>query len=46
MNILIKFVMVGLVALSFSACNTISGAGKDIKAGGAAIENTAEDAKK
>jgi entericidin B len=46
MSILIKFLMVGLVAFSFTACNTISGAGKDIKAGGTAIETTAEDAKK
>lgn len=46
MNSLIKFLLLGLVVVNFTACNTIAGAGKDIKAGGNAIETTAEDAKK
>jgi len=33
-----------IVAVSFSACNTIEGAGKDIKSTGGAIEKTADDA--
>lgn len=33
-------------ALVVSGCNTIEGAGKDIKAGGAAIEKSADQAKK
>jgi entericidin B len=45
MKIFAKFLMIALITASFAACNTISGAGKDIKAGGKAIENTAEDAK-
>ena len=32
-------------ALTTAACNTIAGAGKDIKATGQAVQNTAEDAK-
>ena len=36
----------GLSVLSLSACNTVEGAGKDVKATGQAIENTAKDAKK
>ncbi len=31
-----------IVVGGLSACNTISGAGKDIKSGGKAIEKTAE----
>lgn len=34
-----------LGAIAFVGCNTIEGAGKDIKAGGRAIENAASDAK-
>lgn len=43
-----KLIILGLLgaALSVSACNTISGAGKDVKAAGTAVTNTAEDAKK
>lgn len=33
------------MATALSACNTVEGAGKDIKAGGGAIEDTAQDAK-
>ena len=35
-----------LRASSSAGCNTIEGAGKDIKAGGAAIEKAADQAKK
>jgi entericidin B len=35
----------GLSILSLAACNTMEGAGKDVKAMGQAIENTAKDAK-
>ena len=34
-----------MAAGSLTACNTVSGAGKDIKAGGEAVHDTAEDAK-
>jgi predicted small secreted protein len=34
-----------VVAFGFSACNTIEGAGKDIKSTGKAIEKTADDHK-
>jgi hypothetical protein len=34
-----------ILALGFSACNTIGGAGKDVKSVGKAVERTAEDAK-
>ena len=32
-------------ALAVSACNTLSGAGRDVSAAGHAVTNTAEDAK-
>ena len=32
-------------ALAISACNTISGAGKDVSSAGRAVTNTANDAK-
>ena len=32
-------------ALGLSACNTISGAGKDVSSAGKAVSKTAEDAK-
>jgi predicted small secreted protein len=43
--------LIALLALAglsvvVAGCNTIEGAGKDIKAGGAAIEKSAEQAKK
>ena len=34
-----------VAALGLSACNTISGAGQDVRAAGQAVTNTAEDAK-
>ncbi|HEX7943998.1 MAG TPA: entericidin A/B family lipoprotein [Phenylobacterium sp.] len=33
-------------SLAVSACNTVSGAGKDVKSAGKAVTDTAEDAKK
>ena len=32
-------------SLAAAACNTVEGAGKDVKAAGAAVEDTARDAK-
>jgi len=32
-------------SLATAACNTVSGAGKDVSAAGHAVSNTAEDAK-
>jgi predicted small secreted protein len=32
-------------AIAVSACNTVEGAGKDIKATGQAVQDTAQDAK-
>lgn len=32
-------------SLAVTACNTVSGAGKDVSAAGHAVTNTAEDAK-
>ena len=37
-------VMAG-IAIGIAACNTVEGAGKDVKATGQAIENTADKAK-
>lgn len=34
-----------IVAIGFSACNTIEGAGQDMKSTGKAIEKTADDNK-
>lgn len=40
-------IMVAIAAsMAVSACNTISGAGKDVSAAGHAVTNTAEDVKK
>jgi predicted small secreted protein len=41
----IMLALIGCFALSVSACNTVQGAGKDVKAGGQAVENAAKDAK-
>lgn len=42
-----KLVILALAATSLmaAACNTIEGAGKDVKAAGTAVEETAQDAK-
>jgi len=37
--------IVGFAVLSLSACNTVEGAGKDVKATGQAVENAAKDSK-
>ncbi len=37
--------MVAAAALSVSACNTVSGAGRDVSAAGHAVTDTAQDAK-
>jgi len=37
--------LLGVFAISLSACITIEGAGKDVKATGQAVENVANDAK-
>ena len=41
----ILLALISFSALSLSACNTMEGAGKDVKAGGQAVENAAKDAK-
>lgn len=38
-------VLLGLSVLSLTACNTVAGAGKDVKATGQAVEKAADDAK-
>ncbi|MEW6204051.1 MAG: entericidin A/B family lipoprotein [Pseudomonadota bacterium] len=43
---IVSAILIALSALSMSACNTIEGMGKDIKAGGAAIERSADENKK
>jgi entericidin B len=43
-----KLLSIGLLATMLSllaGCNTVEGAGKDVKAGGAAVEKAAEKAK-
>ena len=43
-----QFVILAVLAasLSVAACNTVSGAGRDVKSVGGAVTETAEDAKK
>ncbi|MBX3483645.1 entericidin A/B family lipoprotein [Phenylobacterium sp.] len=43
-----NLILLAIVAASMAtaACNTVSGAGKDVKSAGEAVTNTAEDAKK
>ena len=38
-------ILLGMSVLSLTACNTVAGAGKDVKATGQAVEKAAEDAK-
>lgn len=38
-------IVLGVCVISLTGCNTFSGAGKDIRAGGNAISNTAEKTK-
>jgi len=37
--------LLGMSVLTLSACNTVEGAGKDVKATGQAVENAAKDSK-
>ncbi len=41
------FILIAAIAASFavSACNTVEGAGKDVSSAGAAVTDTARDAK-
>ena len=39
------FLALGLMSMGLTACNTVEGAGKDVKSAGNAIENTANDTK-
>jgi predicted small secreted protein len=43
-----KVILLAVLAASLAstACNTVSGAGKDVESAGQAVTNTAEDAKK
>lgn len=43
-----KIILLAVLAssLAATACNTVSGAGKDVKSAGEAVTTTAEDAKK
>jgi len=41
----IMLASIGFFVIALSACNTVEGAGKDVKATGQAVENTAKDAK-
>lgn len=43
-----KIVLLAVLAacLTATACNTVSGAGKDVKSAGEAVTSTAEDAKR
>ena len=38
-------VLLAMFGASLTACNTVEGAGKDVKATGAFVEKTADDAK-
>lgn len=42
---LASLVLLALALVSLTACNTLSGAGKDVQKAGEVIEDTAEDAK-
>jgi len=44
MNVLM-IALAGFFAVTLSACNTVEGAGKDVKATGQAVENAAKDSK-
>jgi len=43
-----KIIILAVLAasLAVSACNTVSGAGRDVKSAGSAVTDAAEDAKK
>ena len=42
-----KLILLAIIAagLTASACNTVAGAGRDVSAAGAAVTDTAQDAK-
>ena len=41
----LMIVLLGMSVVTLTACNTVEGAGKDVKATGQAVENAAKDAK-
>ena len=45
MRVGLRLLLIGLVGAWLAGCNTSEGIGKDIKAGGAAIKNTAKETK-
>lgn len=45
MKQILAIAVLGMSVLTLSACNTVEGAGKDVKATGQAVENAAKDAK-
>ncbi|MDP1626160.1 entericidin A/B family lipoprotein [Parvibaculum sp.] len=45
MNKIFAVLALLVAGIGLSACNTVEGAGQDIQRGGAAIEDTANDAK-
>jgi predicted small secreted protein len=45
-NMMTRLLVIIAVVLAVTGCNTMSGAGKDVEAGGRAIEKAADDTKK
>ncbi len=45
MKTMMTYIMLLCLGFSATACNTVEGLGRDIEAGGDAIEDTAHDAK-
>ncbi|OYV34360.1 MAG: entericidin [Thiomonas sp. 20-64-5] len=45
MKSLLSLLLLAATLLSLTACNTVAGVGKDLKAGGQAITNAADQAK-
>jgi predicted small secreted protein len=45
MRNLIMLMVVAAACISTAACNTVAGAGKDVKSAGQAVSDTANDAK-
>jgi predicted small secreted protein len=41
-----KLIVIFAAVLTLAGCNTVSGAGKDIEAGGKAVDKAAQDTKK
>jgi predicted small secreted protein len=42
----ILFVLMSVLSLAVSACNTVSGAGRDVESAGRAVSNEAEEHKR